>query len=324
MKKKEPLLQIKNLSKVFSKNKQTVTAIHPLSFSIYKGEILALVGESGCGKTTLGRCLLQLYSPTSGNVFFKEQDLTKLSNKQLKPYRKDIQIIFQDPYSSLNPRMTVQQILEEPLIIHNLETTDNRGNRESKIKELLSLVQLNPNHRYRFPHEFSGGERQRIGIARALAVNPSFLVCDEPLSALDVSIQAQIVHLLLDLQKKLQMTYLFIAHDLAMVEYLATRVIVMYLGSFVEVAPKEKLYSSPLHPYTQLLLSSVPIPDPKKERERKKLKKEEGERIKGEEEKECPGCPFAPRCPHAKEQCLKEKPELKEVLPNHFVACFLY
>lgn len=309
------LLRISNLTKQFKVGKKLLTAIHKLNLTIKWGETLGLVGESGCGKSTVGRTILRLQEPTFGNVYFNDIDLTKLSNQEMKKMRRKMQIVFQDPYASLNPRMTVQDIVGEPLDIHRLA----KGlKRKERVEELLKLVGLNPNHMSRFPHEFSGGQRQRIGIARALAVEPEFIICDEPISALDVSIQAQVVNLLKKLQEKMHLTYLFIAHDLSMIKYISNRVAVMYLGHLVELASSDQLYSNPLHPYTQALLSAIPIPDPEIEKKRKRIV------LTGEVPNPLnppSGCPFRSRCPLAKEICSHEAPSWKETSKDHFVAC---
>jgi oligopeptide transport system ATP-binding protein len=304
----EPLVKVKQLTKIFHKK----TAVNDISFNIYEGETLGLVGESGCGKSTLGKLLLRLEKATSGEVHFHGKEVLSLSSHEFKPYRKEMQIIFQDPYSSLNPRMTVGDIIKEPLIIHGLST--------GRLEELLALVGLDATYSGRFPHELSGGQRQRVGIARALAVNPRFLVCDEPLSALDVSVQAQIVNLLKKLQSEFDLTYLFIAHDLSMVKYISHRVAVVYLGSLMEIGPTDQLYSAPKHPYTQALLSSIFIPDPTIEKNRKKTL------LQGEIPnplQPIKGCPFASRCPHATKTCHQIAPPLKEVAPTQFVSCHL-
>ncbi|MES2344687.1 MAG: oligopeptide/dipeptide ABC transporter ATP-binding protein [Chlamydiota bacterium] len=308
------MIEVKNLKKKFGKT----IAIDDVSFEIHKGETLGLVGESGCGKSTLGRTLLGLEKQNSGDVFFEKKELSTFSSKELKLLRKEMQIIFQDPYASLNPRMTASDIIAEPLDIHRL--TPAKHQREEKILELLSLVGLPSYMRSRFPHEFSGGQRQRIGIARALASSPKFIVCDEPISALDVSVQAQIINLLKKLQMEMGLTYLFIAHDLAMVKYLSTRVAVMYLGHIVELGFADDLYNHPKHPYTEALLSAIPIPDPLLERARHRII------LKGElpSSSDSPkGCVFASRCPHATDHCRAVRPEWKEVAPNHFTACHL-
>ncbi len=321
----EVLLRVENLVKhfpikrgiVFQKQIGAVHAVDGISFDIKKGETLGLVGESGCGKSTTGRTVLQLHRPTSGSVFLDGQDLAKLSNKELRPMRRRMQIIFQDPYSSLNPRMTIADIIGEPLVIHGMA----RGKElQIRVDELLTLVGLNPAFANRYPHEFSGGQRQRIGVARALALNPAFIVCDEPISALDVSIQAQIVNLLEDLQAKFGLTYLFIAHDLSMVRHISDRVAVMYLGLIVELAERDELFSTPLHPYTQALISAVPVPDPVVEEQRKRII------LEGDVPSPVnvpPGCRFHPRCPYAIDRCKTEVPAWRELRPAHFVACHL-
>ncbi len=313
----QPLIAVKNLKKAFATKQREVHAINDISFEIYPGETLGLVGESGCGKSTTGRCLLRLEEPTSGELIFENQNLLTYSRSELHLFRRQAQIIFQDPYASLNPRMTAADIVAEPLIIHRVASE-----REivSRVHELFELVGLSGNFLGRFPHEFSGGQRQRIGIARALALNPRFIVCDEPISALDVSVQAQIVNLLKALQREMGLTYLFIAHDLAMVKYISDRVAVMYLGQIVEIAPSEALYHTPLHPYTQALLSAISIPDPKLERSRTRLF------LKGEPPSSLhppQGCPFVSRCPFAKEICHTVRPALKLIQPGHFAACHL-
>ena len=307
-----PLIQASSLSKEFRVGKRPHLAVDDVSLEIYPGETLGLVGESGCGKTTIGRLLLRLLEPASGRVYYRGQDIFALSNTEMKAMRRNLQVIFQDPYASLNPRMTVQDIIGEPLDIHGLAHGDERRDR---INELLKLVGLRQDHAGRYPHEFSGGQRQRIGIARALAVEPTFIVCDEPISALDVSIQAQIVNLLKELQERMGIAYLFIAHDLSMVQFISDRVAVMYGGRLMELAPSHELYANPLHPYTQALLSAIPIPDPKIERQRKAL------RVPEELPLTTAGCPFSTRCPYATDTCRQEKPEWREVSPGHFVAC---
>ena len=310
-----PLLEIQNLKKTYSVSKQTLTAVNTISFQIFPGETLGLVGESGCGKSTTGRCLLRLEEPTSGSVLFEGKNILDFNAEELFHFRRQAQIIFQDPYASLNPRMAAQEIIAEPLRIHK---TAEESQIPQIVAHLLDLVGLSKTSLRRFPHEFSGGQRQRLGIARALAIKPRFIVCDEPISALDVSVQAQIVNLLKNLQKEMGLTYLFIAHDLAMVKYISDRVAVMYLGNLVELAPAQELYSHPQHPYTQALLSSISIPDPVVERQRVRAP------LHGELPsplKLTKGCPFASRCPHAQKVCHEEKPALKQISPGHIAAC---
>ncbi|MBU3189877.1 ATP-binding cassette domain-containing protein [Clostridium bowmanii] len=316
---KEILIEVKNLKKYFQVGKHaTLKAVDDVSFFIRKGETLGLVGESGCGKTTCGRTVMGMYGATGGQVLFDGVDVHKLNKKQKKDFTRRAQIIFQDPYASLNPRMTVGDIIGEGIDIHNIYTGQERTNR---VYELLQLVGLNKEHGSRFPHEFSGGQRQRIGIARALAIEPEFIVCDEPISALDVSIQAQIVNLLIQLQQELGLTYLFIAHDLSMVKHISDRVGVMYLGAMVELASSHDLYEKPLHPYTQALLSAIPVPDPEVERNKARIKLE-GEVPSPINPK--PGCRFTPRCRYAKPICSIETPILKEIEKEHYVACHLF
>ena len=320
----EILLEVRNLrmffpvtrGMIFQRKVAEIKAVDDASFFIRRGETLGLVGESGSGKTTIGRCILQLYRPTSGEIIFQGQQLTDLSAKAMRPLRREMQVIFQDPYGSLNPRMTCGDIVGEPLIVHKL--AKSKGEYQDRVAELLTVVGLNPYMADRYPHEFSGGQRQRIGIARALAVNPSFIVCDEPVSALDVSIQAQVINLLEELQDRLGLTYLFIAHDLSVVRHISDRVAVMYLGHIVEVADRAELYENPQHPYTRALLSAVPIPDPLVEakRERIILTGEVPSPMSPPE-----GCVFSTRCPIAIEDCNLEMPDLREVSPGHWVAC---
>lgn len=313
------LLQVKNLKKYFHVGKDaTLKAVDDVSFFIRKGETLGLVGESGCGKTTCGRTVMGMYSATGGEVLFDGVDIHKLNKTEKKEFTRRAQMIFQDPYASLNPRMTVGEIIGEGIDIHALYTGQERMDR---IYHLLQIVGLNKEHATRFPHEFSGGQRQRIGIARSLAIEPEFIVCDEPISALDVSIQAQIVNLLVQLQKEFDLTYLFIAHDLSMVKHISDRVGVMYLGCLVELASSHDLYEKPLHPYTQALLSAIPIPDPEIERSKKRIKLE-GEVPSPINPK--PGCRFAERCRYAKPICHEQTPVLKEIEKEHYVACHLF
>ena len=293
-----------------------IKAVDDVSFVVRRGETLGLVGESGCGKTTTGRCILQLYRPSSGSVLFEGKDLCAMKGQSLRAMRRQMQVIFQDPYSSLNPRMTAGSIIGEPLIVHHMSR--NRREYKERVAELFSIVGLNPYMADRFPHEFSGGQRQRIGVARALAVNPQFIVCDEPVSALDVSIQAQIINLLEELQDQFNLTYLFIAHDLSVVRHISDRVMVMYLGHIVEVADRNEIYANPLHPYTQALLSAVPLPDPIKDAQRDRVI------LSGEVPSPLNpprGCVFHPRCPIAIEDCQAQMPELQEVQTDHWVAC---
>jgi len=312
-------IRVEGLRKYFNLgNHRTLKAVNDISFTIRKGETLGLVGESGCGKSTAGRTLLRLYEPTAGRFEMDGIDVTKLSGAKLKAHRRKMQMIFQDPYASLNPRMTVMDIIGEALDIHKL--VSSRAERKRRVEELLEMVGLGAEHASRYPHEFSGGQRQRIGITRALAVKPEFIVCDEPISALDVSIQAQIINLLMDLQKKMGLTYLFIAHDLSMVKYMSDRVAVMYMGRIVELASSEELYADPLHPYTQALLSAIPVPDPDAEarKERIVLSGDLPSPVNPGE-----GCAFRSRCPHAMPSCSEKTPELREVKPGHYVACHL-
>ena len=318
-------LRVENLVKHFPIKKGlliqrevgAVRAVDDISFDIKRGETFGLVGESGCGKSTTGRAILQLHKPTSGHVYLEGQDLTRLKSQELRQLRRKMQIIFQDPYSSLNPRMTVGEIIGEPLVVHGVAAGKAA---QERVEELLALVGLDPRFYDRFPHEFSGGQRQRIGIARALALNPNFIVCDEPIAALDVSIQAQVVNLLEDLQNQFNLTYLFIAHDLSMVRHISNRVAVMYLGIIVELADVEELFARPLHPYTQALMSAVPVADPGVEEKRKRIV------LEGDLPSAAhvpPGCRFHTRCPIAVDRCKVEVPEWRELAPKHYVACHL-
>ncbi len=316
----EPLLDIRHLKKyfpirggIFSRVVANVKAVEEVSFTVKPGEVVGLVGESGSGKTTVGRALLRLIEPTSGEIFFKGVDLARLPRAQMRAYRKQMQIIFQDPYASLNPRMTVGAIIGEALRIHRL--AQGRA-RDERVAELMERVGLSPSHMRRYPHEFSGGQRQRVGIARALAVDPAFIVADEPVSALDVSIQAQVVNLLQDLKEDLGLALLFIAHDLAVVEYISDTVIVMYLGRIMEKAPAKELYANPIHPYTEALLSAIPTPDPTVKRARILLRGDIPSPIDPPS-----GCVFRTRCPLAIEECKHIVPPLEEVAPGHFKAC---
>ncbi|HJG30314.1 MAG TPA: dipeptide ABC transporter ATP-binding protein [Collinsella ihuae] len=316
----EPLLSVKNLSKrfpvgknFFGKANKWVHAVNNVSFDIMPGETFSLVGESGCGKSTTSRLINRLITPDSGEIIFDGQDIAKISAKEMRPLRSKMQMVFQDPYGSLNPRMRVQDIIAEPLLVH---TKMSPGERLKRVHELLEVVGLPPTHGERYPHEFSGGQRQRIGIARALSVNPKLIMADEPVSALDVSIQAQVLNLLRDVQEKYNLTYLFISHDLAVVEMISDRIGVMYLGTMMEVAPNEELYSNPQHPYTQALLSAVPIPDPTIEKKHVLI---EGDLPSPTNIPS--GCPFHTRCPHATEKCSAEVPPTVEVKPGHFVNC---
>lgn len=321
----DKLLQVEGLTKYFYKpqglfgqKKQIVKSVDHISFDIMRNETLGLVGESGCGKTTVGRTITRLYEPTDGRIIFDGKDISHLTKKELLPYRKKMQMIFQDPYASLNARMTVMDIIREALDLHSdLKTKEEKSKR---VYELLDRVGLMREHANRYPHEFSGGQRQRIGIARALAVDPEFIVCDEPISALDVSIQAQVVNMLEDLQREFGLTYLFIAHDLSMVRHISDRIGVMYLGKLVEIGPSEEIYSHHLHPYTEALLSSVPVPDPEKARAKEQIV------LQGDIPSPIDppsGCRFRTRCPRACEQCAQAEPELKPVGNDHFVACHL-
>ena len=321
----EPLLEVQDLVKhypvgggLFGGPRGLVRAVDGVSFAIRRGETLGLVGESGCGKTTTGRCILQLERPTSGRVVFEGRNLVTLPAAELRLVRRRLQVIFQDPYSSLNPRMTVGQIVGEPLGVHRIVTEP--AARAARVRALVSHVGLLPQHSGRYPHELSGGQRQRVGIARALAMEPTLIVCDEPVSALDVSIQAQIINLLEDLQTRFGLTYLFVAHDLSVVRHISDRVAVMYLGKIVEIADRKALYEDPLHPYTKALLSAVPIPDPDVEATRERIV------LRGEVPSALhppAGCVFHPRCPIAVDRCRTAVPELREVRPGHWAACLL-
>jgi oligopeptide transport system ATP-binding protein len=319
----QPLVKVENLKKHFpikggllGKNVGEVKAVDGVSFFIKKGETLGLVGESGCGKSTTGRMLLRLLEPSEGKIYFEGKDITTLSQGEMRKMRREMQMVFQDPFASLNPRHTVEKILEEPLIVHG---TADKKERKRRVKELLEIVGLSTYHAKRYPHQFSGGQRQRIGIARALAVNPKLIIADEPVSALDVSIQSQVLNLLQDLQKEFDLTYLFIAHDLGVVRHISDRVGVMYLGHIVELADSEMLYRNPLHPYTQALLSAVPIPDVDYKKERVLLQGDVPSPSNPPK-----GCPFHTRCPNAMEVCSTAKPVMQEIETGHYAACHLY
>ena len=319
----EPILKVDqcctwfDVTKGLLAKKQIVKAVNGVSFEIYPGESFGLVGESGCGKSTLGRTIVKIYSPASGHIYYKGTDITTLKGAQLRDYRKHVQMIFQDPYASLDPRMTVGEIIREPMDIHHLYTPHER---EERVVELLRTVGLKPDHIRRYPHEFSGGQRQRIGIARTLALNPEFIVCDEPISALDVSIQAQVINLLEEIQERSGLSYLFIAHDLSMVKHISDRIGVMYLGHIVETGPSDELYRNPLHPYTQALLSAIPIPDPRTARARKRIVLE-GEIPTPNNPNPC--CTFATRSPRASKRCFQSPPPTVQV-GGRQVSCFLY
>lgn len=310
------LIEVKNLNKCFQKGKSVYQALFDINFSIFENEILGLVGESGSGKSLLAKILLNLEKKDGGEIHYRGQNLSQLMTSNRKAMRRKMQMIFQDPYASLNPKMDVAKIVSEPLEIHKID----KSNKENRVDELLSQVGLNPSIKHKYPHEFSGGQRQRIGIARALACQPEFIICDEPISALDVSIQAQVINLLKRLKEEQGLTYLFIAHDLSMVKYLSDRIMVMYLGHIVEIGTSEEIYQNPLHPYTQALFSSIPYPDPDLEKKRTKIV------LQGEVPSifnPPTGCPFQTRCPKVMPLCKEKKPETKEIRPNHFAACHL-
>lgn len=315
------MIEVRDLKKYFpvkggmlGKPKAFVKAVDGVSFDLYEGETLGLVGESGCGKSTLGRTMINLYDPTGGEVIYNGENIAKYSNKQMKPLRRDLQIIFQDPYSSLNPRMNVHSIVSEALVEHKLFKRGATLN--ERVKEVIEICGLSDYHMYRYPHQFSGGQRQRIGIARALALNPKFIVCDEPVSALDVSIQSQILNLMMDLQEKFGLSYLFISHDLSVVKHISDRIGVMYLGTLVELADKNTLYKEPLHPYTRVLLKSIPVPDPDYKSDISMVKGEIPSNVNLPK-----GCKFNTRCPFVKDVCKEVSPEIKEVKPGHYCAC---
>lgn len=317
------LLEVKNISKYFpihggllKRTRGYVQAVENVSFDLAPGETLGVVGESGSGKSTLGRTIIRLYDPTKGSILYQGHDLARLPQKALRPYRRHIQMVFQDPYASLNPRMTIGALIEEPLKLH---TSLNRKEREEEVQRLLNIVGLSPDAHTRYPHEFSGGQRQRIGIARALSIKPSLIIADEPVSALDVSIQAQVINLMMTLKASFNLSYLFIAHDLSVVKHISDRVMVMYLGHVVESAPKQELFQQPLHPYTEALLSAVPEPNPRKKKEKIVLSGDIPSAANPPQ-----GCVFHTRCPKVMNVCKEIKPPLQEVAPRHWTACHLY
>lgn len=315
---KKILLECKNLMKYFETARGMLHAVDDVSFQLEAGKTLGVVGESGCGKSTLGRTILRLLPSTEGQIFFEGRDITKTPDKEMLNLRKQMQIVFQDPFSSLDPKMTVSQIIEEPLKIHKLYNSKDKLN--ERVNELMEIVGLDDRYVNTYPHELDGGRRQRIGIARAIALSPKFIVCDEPVSALDVSIQAQILNLMMDLKEELGLTYIFITHDLSVVKHISDEILVLYLGKMVEKTSSDRLFENPLHPYTKALLSAIPIPDIA-------FKGREAQVMKGEVTSPIdppPGCRFAFRCPNAEERCFKKSPEFKEVEENHFVACHLY
>ncbi len=316
----DPLLMLKDVKKHYTvsrgllgRNSSVIRAVDGIDLDIYNGETLGLVGESGCGKSTLGRTILRLEEASGGEILYEGRNILGMNRQELHRLRRKMQIIFQDPYSSLNPRQTVGRIVGEGLAIHKVGSAQERKDR---VQYLMDVVGLRPEHIHRYPHEFSGGQRQRIGIARALALNPEFIICDEPLSALDVSIQAQVINLLKDLQEEYGLTYLFISHDLSVVRYISDRVAVMYLGNLMELAPRKDLFARPTHPYTQALLQAIPVPDPEAKKERVKLLEDTSQQGMAPE-----GCTFAPRCPHKREECLNQPPPLTEHSPGHWVRC---
>ena len=313
---KTEILRVEHLKKYFTTPKGTLHAVDDVNFSIRTGETLGVVGESGCGKSTMGRAILRLHEPTSGKVYFEGKDILGYNKKQLKDLRKDMQIIFQDPFASLNPRMTVSEAIIEPLLVQGIYKLNEKAAITQQVEKIMNLVGLAKRLVNTYPHELDGGRRQRIGIARALAVNPKFIVCDEPVSALDVSIQAQILNLMQDLQEELNLTYMFITHDLSVVRHFSNDIVVMYLGQMVESAPAKALFKNPMHPYTKALLSAIPVPDPDFKMERIPLKGELTSPINPE-----PGCRFAKRCPYATEGCTSNEMTLKEMEPGHFVSC---